>query len=198
MLTSKELIERAGISRATLNNYIALGILARPLVKKPEAADEKARQLGYFPDDTLGVIETVQSLKRDGLSMAEIAARLGSALAPSPPAHAPAAPAATPPVRDAARPVPASETPAPAKTAPAPTTTGVRLTLDRLETPAYMVNYNFLVEWCNDQASEGFFGLASVRGAQGGAPNGDEGRVDRPREAPAPHFYMASCVSGAS
>ena len=159
MLTSKELIERAGISRATLNNYIALGILARPLVKKPEAADEKARQLGYFPDDTLGVIETVQSLKRDGLSMAEIAARLGGASAPPPPA--PIATPMAPPARDAARPVPAPETPAPAKAAPAPTTTGMRLTLDELETPAYMVNYSFQVEWCNDQASEGFFGLTT-------------------------------------
>ena len=162
MLTSKELIERAGISRATLNNYIALGILARPLVKKPEAADEKARQLGYFPDDTLGVIETVQSLKRDGLSMAEIAARLGSAMAsPAAPPSAPAAPAA----RDAARPAPIPktppETPAPAKAAAAPKASGMRLTLDQLETPAYMVNYNFLVEWCNDQAIESFFGLAA-------------------------------------
>lgn len=165
MLTSKELIERAGISRATLNNYIALGILARPLVKKPEAADEKARQLGYFPDDTLGVIETVQSLKRDGLSMAAIAARLGGASAPPP--AAPTATPMAPPARDAARPVPAPETPAtpetpaPAKATPTPTATGVRLTLDRLETPAYMVNYNFLIEWCNDQASEGFFGLTA-------------------------------------
>jgi len=161
VLTSKELIERAGISRATLNNYIALGILARPLVKKPEAADEKARQLGYFPDDTLGVIETVQSLKRDGLSMAEIAARLGGAMAPPPATpSAPAAPAA----RDAARPAPmpktAPETPAATKAAPAPKASGIRLTLDRLETPAYMVNYNF-IEWCNDQALDGFFGLAS-------------------------------------
>ena len=155
VLTSKELIERAGISRATLNNYIALGILARPLVKKPEAADEKARQLGYFPDGTLDVIETVQSLKRDGLSMAEIAARLGGASAPLP---------ATPPTRDTAQPAPATravaETPTPAKAAPVSTATGMRLTLDQLETPAYMVNYNFLVEWCNDQASETFLGLA--------------------------------------
>ena len=40
--------------------------------------------------------------------------------------------------------------------------------------------------------------LAPVPGTQGGAPNGDEGRVDRFRDALARHFYMASCVSCAS
>ncbi|MCH7889733.1 MAG: adenylate/guanylate cyclase domain-containing protein [Proteobacteria bacterium] len=35
----------------------------------------------------------------------------------------------------------------------------MRLTLDALDEPAYMVNYNFLVEWCNDTAASALFGL---------------------------------------
>ena len=37
-ITSKEVLSKTGISRATLNNYIKIGILPRPVVKK---ADEK-------------------------------------------------------------------------------------------------------------------------------------------------------------
>ena len=31
MITSKEIIEQTGISRATLNNYIKMGILPKPI-----------------------------------------------------------------------------------------------------------------------------------------------------------------------
>ena len=35
MLNSLEVIQASGISRATLNNYIALGLLPRPLIRNP-------------------------------------------------------------------------------------------------------------------------------------------------------------------
>ncbi|MDG2482333.1 MAG: hypothetical protein P8Q36_15910 [Alphaproteobacteria bacterium] len=63
MLTSKELIEQAGISRATLNNYIALGLLPKPEVMAPEGGDSKARRIGYFPDEAVTVLERVRVLK---------------------------------------------------------------------------------------------------------------------------------------
>ncbi len=75
MITSKELLERTGISRATLNNYVALGILPTPSVRKPTAPRERARRLGYFPDDAVERIETVRRLKAEGLSIDEIADR---------------------------------------------------------------------------------------------------------------------------
>ena len=56
MLSSKELLEKSGLSRATLNNYIALGLLPRPLVKHPEEPDDRARRLGYFPESALDIM----------------------------------------------------------------------------------------------------------------------------------------------
>ena len=50
MLTSKEIIERTGISRATLNNYIASGLVARPQVLPPGPEHGAAPRIGYFPD----------------------------------------------------------------------------------------------------------------------------------------------------
>ena len=52
LLTSKEIIERTGISRATLNNYISSGLVARPQVLPPNPQDGGAPRIGYFPDDT--------------------------------------------------------------------------------------------------------------------------------------------------
>jgi len=35
LISSKEILDQTGISRATLNNYIRVGILPRPLVQRP-------------------------------------------------------------------------------------------------------------------------------------------------------------------
>jgi len=78
MISSKALIDQTGISRATLNNYIQLGILPKPVVQSLSAdADEGgARVLGFFPDDALERVQAVQILKSQGLSMAQVAERL--------------------------------------------------------------------------------------------------------------------------
>lgn len=72
MLSSKEILERTGISRATLNNYIAAGLVARPEVLPPGPEDGGAPRLGYFPEDTVERIETIQRLKGEGWSLARI------------------------------------------------------------------------------------------------------------------------------
>lgn len=72
MLSSKEILERTGISRATLNNYIAAGLVIRPEVLPPGPQDGGAPRLGYFPDDTVERIETIQRLKGEGWSLARI------------------------------------------------------------------------------------------------------------------------------
>ncbi|MDP1997664.1 MAG: MerR family transcriptional regulator, partial [Gallionella sp.] len=77
MLTSFEVMQATNISRATLNNYIAQGLLPRPLVKNPEpGASTQARQIGYFPDDVLARLERIRQLKKEGYAMAEIARQL--------------------------------------------------------------------------------------------------------------------------
>jgi adenylate cyclase len=134
-LTSKELLRRTGLSRATLNNYIALGLLPRPQVAPPGPNQGRARRLGYFPAETLDRIAEVNRLKSAGLTMAQIVAKLVPAGRP-----APRMPAAAP-------------TPPAAPTEPA-LGTAPRLTIDELPHPAYLLNPNFELEWWNAPALE--------------------------------------------
>lgn len=133
MISSKNLLITTGISRATLNNYITLGLLSRPLVMNPGREGGGARQLGFFPDETLARVEAINKLKREGLSMAEIVANIGS--------------------RTVSSKLEAVPPPLPA-TLPS---SGLRLTVDDIAHPAYMVNYNFELVWFNDHAREQVF-----------------------------------------
>jgi len=72
MLTSKNLLRSTGISRATLNNYISLGILPRPQVRKAAPGDGGARRIGYFPHGAVDTVNRVNDLKRRKVSMALI------------------------------------------------------------------------------------------------------------------------------
>lgn len=123
MLNSKEILEQTGISRATLNNYIGWGIVPKPEVLPPEPQDGGAPRIGYFPDEIVGRIADIQRLKKDGWSMARIAAHFGAppvAAAPIEPDPVPATPARTQPARPP-EPRPAVEQappPSPAATGP--------------------------------------------------------------------------------
>jgi class 3 adenylate cyclase len=105
LLNSKEILERTGISRATLNNYIGWGIVPRPDVLPPGPDDGEAPRLGYFPDDIVERVAQIQRLKKDGWSMARIASHFGGkqpATEPSPatPLVSPAAAGVGRPPRD--------------------------------------------------------------------------------------------------
>lgn len=76
MLTSKDVLERTGISRATLNNYIAAGLLPKPEVLPPNPDDGAAPRIGYFPDTTVDRVTEIQRLKGQGWSIARIASHL--------------------------------------------------------------------------------------------------------------------------
>ncbi len=134
MLNSKELLERTGISRATLNNYIALGIVPRPDVLPPEPQDGAAPRIGYFPEDTVQRVADIQRLKNEGWSMAAIAEHFSTrtaALPVEPRVDASIAAAALP-----ARTV-ASQREAP------------RLSLGDIAQAAYLVDPEFRVLWSN-------------------------------------------------
>ena len=73
LITSKDIIEKTGISRATLNNYIKLGILPKPIVRRPGPEEKGVKQIGYFPADVLERILKVKLLKQQGNSMEDIA-----------------------------------------------------------------------------------------------------------------------------
>ncbi|HEU0290537.1 MAG TPA: MerR family transcriptional regulator, partial [Burkholderiales bacterium] len=145
MITSKELLEKTGISRATLNNYIARGLLTRPVVASPEVrGGNRPRQIGYFPDDALARVGQILQLKQEGLSMEEIASRIAPQEIANSPAPAPH------PATGSAQVIshPAAVTKQP-----------LVVTIDQMPHPAYMVNHRFEVVWFNDKA----------RGALGGA-----------------------------
>jgi adenylate cyclase len=72
LITSKTILDKTGISRATLNNYIRLGILPKPIVKKGGPELKGVKQIGYFAADVIEKINTVKRLKREGMTMAEI------------------------------------------------------------------------------------------------------------------------------
>ncbi|MBY0575196.1 MAG: hypothetical protein K2P67_01160 [Gallionellaceae bacterium] len=169
MLTSSEVMQAANISRATLNNYIAQGLLPRPLVKSPEpGASTQAHQIGYFPDEVLMRLKRIQQLKKNGYAMAEIARQLeldvsevsAEALDATPTTSIESA--VQPPKGDAKmtstnHAIPLEFTAQPVATdysaaAPAAKPSLLRLTVDHIPYPAYMVNYNFEITWYNEQA----------------------------------------------
>ena len=152
MLSSKDLIEQTDISRATLNNYISLGLVSKPLVLNPGSGADGPRQLGFFPDDSIERIREIQRLKREGASMSEIVARMAiqgaerssaqqQALAIEPPQPAPSpAPA---PVAARSEMLPGNS---------------LRVTIEDIAFPAYMVNHSFELCWYNDGARQEIFG----------------------------------------
>jgi len=71
-ISSKELIGKTGISRATLNNYISLNLIPSPSVRRPEEPGGPTK-IGYFPVWVVGRIEKIQEMKASGMRMAEIA-----------------------------------------------------------------------------------------------------------------------------
>lgn len=169
MLTSSEVMQAANISRATLNNYISMGLLPRPLVKSPEAgASTNARQIGYFSDEVLMRIKRIQQLKKEGYAMAEIASQLESDF-PESLTHQPDAAGEIPteflaistkgaekmtntnqatPQELAMQPAVADGNRASSPIQP----NQLRLTIDNISYPAYMVNYNFEITWYNEHA----------------------------------------------
>ena len=157
MLTSKEIIERTGISRATLNNYIASGLVPRPQVLPPGPEQGAAPRIGFFPDDTVARVEEIQRLKSQGWTIARIADQLAAL----PPAAAPAersghaAPAPVAPV-------------AAVLAAPRADALTLSLSTTALAHPAYLVDNAFRITWANEGArSDASSPLAHRTGVQG-------------------------------
>lgn len=76
LISSIALLARTGISRATLNNYIKMGMIRPPIVKKPEDPDAKAKRIGYFEVFAVDTIENIRLHKNEGRTMKEIVSLL--------------------------------------------------------------------------------------------------------------------------
>ena len=146
-LTSKEILLKTGISRATLNNYIKMEILPRPLVKKPRGLMGGTRIIGCFPPGVLDRIQEIQLMKRSGKSMEDVVRELS---------HVPVRGHEDAQVLDEEEPLEKEE---PAEQEPVYNLNqGPRLSLGEIGSPAYLVNYEFQVEWINQEAEEEIFG----------------------------------------
>lgn len=162
MITSKDILKKTGISRATLNNYIKLGILPKPVVGPPRPGDKAIKQIGYFPEEAVGCIERVRQLKSRGLSMAEIS-RIFRDETPAdgfqPVSSSIPARFSSAGGKDAADPEPQSKAHLRASSRQ------LSLTVGDMSAPAYLINRNFEVEWINPQAMDLVFNTAIPRGA---------------------------------
>lgn len=136
MLNSKQLIEMTGMSRATLNNYVALGILPSPIIRTSPDDAGRATRLGYFDESALDIIQQVHTLKKGGFTMAEIAEKLGS-------------PAGKTPQK-------ASLTEQVSGNSPI-SNMSLDGSVENLPGPSYMVNNNFELIWWNDSAADSLF-----------------------------------------
>lgn len=170
MLNSKQLIEITSISRATLNNYVALGILPNPVIRTPGENEGRATRLGYFDDAAVQRIQQVQKLKKQGMSMAQIAEELSASLAQDMQSAAIAtsatgAQASSGNTLQDTRTRNTSPFPSDARqgspSKPLLPTLSQNLSFDGsiedLPGPAYMANNNFELIWWNNKAQHSFF-----------------------------------------
>lgn len=153
-INSKEILKKCGISRATLNNYIKLGILPKPIVQKPkETIMTRTKKIGYFPQTVLQNIEMVKRLKKEGNSIENIAKKIKGITEQYDDASLTE-------LKHKVRPI------SPRESLPSDIISleskELKLTIEDIDMPAYLINYQFQVEWINKAAEEKIFNL-SVR-----------------------------------
>jgi adenylate cyclase len=171
LISSIAVLAKTGLSRATLNNYIKMGMIPLPIVKKPDDPSLKAKQIGYFQDSVLGIIEKIKLYKNEGRSMKEISSlmSLKTNVSPGERFHKIQENEAgtvsekgyavsgqgeilekTPCMEEMER----RET----HDMSVPETNDIQLTIQDLHCPAYLINDKFEIEWINTEAEEIIFG----------------------------------------
>lgn len=153
-VTSKDIITKTGISRATLNNYIKLGILPRPVVRNPGTRGYGARQIGYFPEWVIDRVLSVQSLKKGGLAMEAITQRLVlDSLSKDVGINFKNKPSPVPDQVSSA-----SEDSEISSSQRFVSGGSLYLTIDAIAHPAYMLNYQMEIIWFNEAARDKILG----------------------------------------
>ena len=141
LISSKEILEKTSISRATLNNYIKTGIIPKPLIRTPENGEKNIKKLGYFPDTVLESIGKVQVLKRKGRSMVEIARILSDQFIPEQEDE-----------KEALQDLPEENLHSPERYSEQVYKEGLKLSVGEISEPAYLLNYDFEIVWINRRA----------------------------------------------
>jgi len=143
LISSKEVLEKTGVSRATLNNYIKMGILPRPVVHEPgEEQSGGPTRLGYFPEAVLKRIEVVKRLKKAGHSMEKIAHQLKRIPELDDPEKiVPKIAAGQPDLAMVEARIKIEDS-------------NLQLNIENIPYPAYLINPNFEIEWINSEAED--------------------------------------------
>ena len=146
LISSKDVLLKAGISRATLNNYIKMGILPKPIVKRPRGGMRGVKQIGYFPLEVLERIERVKRLKMEGKAMDRIVSELQAI-------HFPQEPPRHEDPKAERGPTPGGPASAfAAKEKNLICSKSISLTLEDISMPAYFVDHAFEIRWINPEA----------------------------------------------
>ncbi len=158
LITSKEIIEKTGISRATLNNYIKLGILPKPIVRRPGPEEKGVKQIGYFPEQVLERIIKVKLLKQQGKSMDAIALIFQDTEIDDPETTEGVYSKKSEIVdSEAKKSLQSLEKKSIGKTSRRISDNELQVTIADIDSPAYLVNHNFEIEWVNKPAEEQIF-----------------------------------------
>ena len=140
LISSKDVLLKTGISRATLNNYIKMGILPRPVVKRPDEGMKGVKQIGYFPIEVLERIERVKRLKLEGKAMDQIVSEFQG---PPPPKE--------PPAREEPKAGSGKSFESPGEGKNLICGKTISLTLENISMPAYLIDYDFEIRWINPE-----------------------------------------------
>jgi len=134
-VSSLDIINKTGISRATLNNYIKMNLLPRPVVKRPKETSVRARMLGYFPESVIDLIIQIKELKKKGYSMDSIADSLKRSELISN----------------------SEESLIQDETKKKDISNPLNLTINDITCPAYLLNYKCEIDWINEDAENNIF-----------------------------------------
>ncbi|MDO9566161.1 MAG: adenylate/guanylate cyclase domain-containing protein [Candidatus Desulfaltia sp.] len=149
-VTSKQILLKTDISRATLNNYIKAGIIPKPVVKKPAYTQKSTKRIGHFPKTVFERIEIVKRLKQEGRSMDEIVKSF---------INMPLNDESTKDnhtVQNQLKKDRTSVSEKPNRSIRAADEV-IKLTLENIKSPAYLINRNFEIEWINREAEDQIF-----------------------------------------
>jgi class 3 adenylate cyclase/DNA-binding transcriptional MerR regulator len=156
-ISSLDIIRKTGISRATLNNYIKMNILPRPMVKKPEETTVRARMLGYFPESVIDSIEQIKLLKKQGYNMDEIIEMLKGADVTKSSMEALIRPESSSPDTGTGAESFVQPEYTDTRMMPQETRESLSLTINEIKYPAYLLNSAFEIDWINAEAENEIF-----------------------------------------
>jgi class 3 adenylate cyclase/DNA-binding transcriptional MerR regulator len=144
-ISSVEVTNITGISRATLNNYIKYGLLPKPEIRKPQTEGAKAVKIGYFPRTVLDILLRIREMKKEGYSMKDIVNLMNKGEAP---VNSGLVDGSIQAVKDVCE---------ESGTGKYIQSSNVALTMNDIKCPAYLLNSNFEIDWINDEGEEKLF-----------------------------------------